>query len=178
MEEQAISEMARCPHWRVVHDHSPCNPETTPCIRANIEPWGASSWLVAEKVIFDHIQGVTVMARGLELLQENSLYMYLCGIFGYRIPNKMIYIPRLMTSDGKEMTDVSKTLGTWKVRDLRDRGFAPCDILETLRQSCLIDSDGPWLAKNVKLNPVLEGPLVEAFLEELSKHHEVEDKAR
>jgi glutamyl/glutaminyl-tRNA synthetase len=156
MVDMVLQEMSGCPHWRVVQDHSPCNPETTPVIRARIEPWGASSWLVAEKVILDHIQGIDVMVRGLELLQENSLYMYLCGIFGYRVPKRMIYIPRLMTREGRELTDVSKTRGKWKIQDLRNRGVTPEEILDLLRRSCLVDPDGPWLAKNVKLNPVLE----------------------
>jgi glutamyl/glutaminyl-tRNA synthetase len=156
MEEMTLAELAACSHFRVVQDFSPCNPETKPVIRARIEPWGASSWLVAEKVVLDHMQHISVLVRGLELLQENSLYMYLCGIFGYKIPGKMVYIPRLMAGDGRELTDVSKTRGDWKVCDLRSRGVTPERILGALRASCLVDPGGPFLARNIKYNPVLK----------------------
>lgn len=156
MEAEANLEIARCPHFRVVQDYSPVNAELTPTIRAKIEPWAPSSWLVAEKVVFDHMQDITVMARGLELLQENSLYMYLCGIFGYA-PPMMIYIPRLMDHDGREMTDISKTRGEWKVKDLRESGASPEDVIFALRKACLVNPDGTWHAKNVKLQPSMEG---------------------
>lgn len=151
METAALCEMAHCPHWRAVYDH-----ENTPVIVSSprIEPWGTDFLVTAEKVVLDHVQGITVMARGLELLQENALYLYLCGIFGYLQP-RMIYIPRLMAHDGRELTDISKTRGDWKIMDLRAHGVQPETALDILRKSCLVDPTGSWQAINVKSNPVL-----------------------
>jgi hypothetical protein len=54
------------------------------------------------------------------------------------------------------LTDVSKTRGDWKVCDLRSRGVTPERILGALRASCLVDPGGPFLARNIKYNPVLK----------------------
>jgi len=139
-------------HWQAVYD----NHQNEPIIvnASRIEGWGTSFPITAEKVVFDYAQKVTVMARGLELLQENALYLYLCGIFGYPQP-KMIYIPRLMTHEGEELTDVSKTRGNWKIKDLRDHGTSPETILTVLRESCLVNPDGDWQIENLKGSPVL-----------------------
>ena len=110
MESAVLQELAHCPHWRAVYDH-----ENEPVIVSSprIEAWGTDFPITAEKIVLDYMQGVTVMVRGLELLQENALYLYLCGIFGYPQP-KMVYIPRLMQQDGTELTNISKTAGNWK----------------------------------------------------------------
>jgi len=152
MEDAMRYEMARS-HWRMVY----VPPDAAPIIVSNprIEPWGPELYLTAEKVILDHIQGVTVMARGLELLQENALYLYLCGIFGYPIPREMVYIPRLMAYDGAELADISKTRGNWKVQELRERGISPEAIRRVLRRACLRESDGSWDTLNIKSAPVL-----------------------
>lgn len=152
MEDIARHEMAHCPHWRMVYIQR----EWAPIIVSDprIEPWGPDFYVTVEKIILDHEQGITTTVRGLELLQENALYLYLCGIFGYPIPT-MIYIPRLMASDGGELTNISKTLGEWKVQDLRDRGVSPEAIRAILCEACLVDPDGGWLPLNLKGNPAL-----------------------
>lgn len=152
MENTARRKMARCPHWRATYDHV-----NDPVIisEPRIEPWGTSFLVTAEKVVFDNLQGVTVTVRGLELLQENALYLHFCEIFGYPQP-QMIYIPRLMAHDGSELTNISKTLGEWKIQDLRERGVSPGTIYIALRKSCLIDPDGGWRSGNLKGRPVLE----------------------
>ncbi len=152
MGDIVLAKKAKSPHWRAVYGH-----ENPPIIVSNprIDPWGPDFPVTAEKVILDHHQGVTVVIRGLELLQENALYLYLCGIFGYSQP-RMIYIPRLMAQDGQEMTNISKTRGDWKIGDLRERGVRPEEILDLLRTSCLVDPHGGWQVSNVKNNPVLK----------------------
>jgi len=153
MEDAMHCEMAHS-HWRMVY--VPLGTAPTIVSNPRIEPWGPELYLTAEKVILDHAQGVTTMARGLELLQENALYLYLCGIFGYPIP-EMVYIPRLMAQDGQELTDISKTRGDWKVQDLRGHGVSPEAVLAVLREACLIDPDGGWRPINIKGRPVLSG---------------------
>jgi len=152
LERIVQSKMAHSPHWRAVYDHLN---EPVIVSKPRIEGWGTSFCITAEKVILDHMQGVTVTVRGTELLQENALYLYFCGIFGYSQP-KMIYIPRLMAHDGTELTNISKTVGKWRIQDLRGCGVEPGAIHAVLRQSCLVDPDGGWLPSNVKGNPVLE----------------------
>lgn len=152
MEHIVLAEIAHCPRWRAVYDHVH---EPVIVSDPRIEPWGTDFPVTVEKVILDHAQDVTVTVRGLELLQENALYWYLCGIFGFPQP-EMIYIPRLMTRDGSELTNISKTLGEWKIQDLRARGVEPETIRAILRQSCLVDPDGDWLPANVKGSPVLD----------------------
>lgn len=157
MEEIVLRESARSPHYWPVPDHWAFDPKTYPQIISSprIEAWGATFHDTAEKVILDHEMGINVMVRGLELVQENALYCYYCGIFGYPIPLKMYYIPRLMAYDGSELTDISKTAGNWKVQDLRASGVTQEEILTVLRHACLLDPTGGWGIDNLKGQPAL-----------------------
>lgn len=143
--------IAKSPHFRGMYTYG----ERPPVIvsEPHIEAWGPDFSSATEKVILDHAAGVTVAVRGLELLQENALYLYLCGIFGYQAP-RMIYIPRLMCHDG-ELADISKTQGNYKIDDLRREGASPEQIKDTLRRACLRDPSASWGIENLKGAPVL-----------------------
>jgi glutamyl/glutaminyl-tRNA synthetase len=93
--------------------------ETGPVIGISptISPQRVYPLIVAEKVVLDKWNDVDLVIRGVELLQEHSFYIYLCALFGFRFP-QCHYLPRLMcTSDDGPISNVSKTMGNWKVRD-------------------------------------------------------------
>ena len=141
--------------WQPVVDHAPwsdvdlraiCDPPVT--------PFGLTSFITVEKVIADHMGGVNLLIRGLELMTEDSLYRYFAALFGF-MQIATVYIPRLMTGGSTEMADVSKTAGNWKIRDVRVRGHSPEMVRSVLRESCLVDPFGPWSLNNLRTRPVL-----------------------
>lgn len=152
LEDAVRRELARSNRWVNINQYGYPN-EPTVISDPPIEGWGPDFAVLVEKVILDHMQGINVTVRGLELLQENALYMYACAMFGYPEP-KMIYLPRMMANDGSQLSDISKTAGNWKIRDLRDRGITPAEILDILRRSCLKNVGGTWEANNIKGAPV------------------------
>lgn len=159
MEEKVKGALARS-HFRMVVDHV-MSCETFPIIQLagpTISPIQLSTWIVAEKVILDRWENVDAMVRGPEMLQEHALYMYFCALLGYRFP-KCYYLPRLLTMGDKNgsmsFENVSKTIGNWRVEDLRDAGVTPGQIRKLLRASCLIDPAGYWCLENVKDSPAL-----------------------
>ena len=149
--------MARSPHWRMIPDAIGYGENAFPMIvdDTGIPVFGATFYLTAEKVIQDNHMGTGCLVRGTELLGEDHLYSYFCGIFGYQVPRKY-YIPRLTTGDKKELTGISKTAGNWKVRDLREKGVSTDQIHEVLRRACLKDPLGSWRVENIKAFPALD----------------------
>jgi glutamyl/glutaminyl-tRNA synthetase len=111
-------------------------------------------YLTACKVAWDCLLEVEHVIRGDDIITEAALYAYFCERFGIPVP-KQTFLPRLRLKDG-EMTDVSKTAGNWKLRDLRVSGWTPEQVLATLARSCLIDPNGGWFCRNIKPNPILE----------------------
>lgn len=105
------------------------------------------------KVIYDSWEGSNAMVRGFEWIQEQWLYMYLCALFGFPYP-RMYYIPRLLIASDKtgsmQIDHISKTIGNWRIPDLRAAGVEPGQIHLELRESCLIDPEGPWNFDNLK----------------------------
>ena len=102
----------------------------------------------------DHMLGASLLIRGMEMMVEDVLYLYLCAVFGFEPPDRW-YIPRLMGSGSTELADMSKTAGNWKIRDLRGRGYGPELVVNALATSCLIDVRGPWSLDNLRTRPVL-----------------------
>lgn len=157
-QEEGVKRFLAQTHFRMVIDHvGEGMKETAPVIRVSptISSFQTSAWVTAEKVVCDRWGGSDTLIRGLELLQEHALYMYFCALFGFRFPT-CYYLPRLMaTADDGPMVNVSKTMGNWRVCELRDAGVAPERIHELLRASCLIDPAGSWCIDNVKNTPRL-----------------------
>lgn len=155
-EEPRVLAFLAASRWQQVVDHF-THPYWDPVILSDpvIQPMGLTSYVVAEKVVLDHFEGVTAMVRGLELLSEHELYLYLCALFGFA-PPRCIYATRLMTWDGEELGEVSKTEGNLKIKDIRARGVPARTVLEILRESCLIVPDGPFGLHNLKARPRLD----------------------
>lgn len=155
-EEPRVLAFLAMSRWQQVVDHF-THPYWDPEILSDqvIQPLGLTSHIVAEKVVLDHFEGVTAMVRGLELLSEHQLYLYLCALFGFA-PPRCVYASRLMTWDGEELGEVSKTTGNLKIKDIRARGVPARTVLEILRESCLIVPDGTFDLHNLKTLPRLE----------------------
>lgn len=107
-----------------------------------------------EKVWLDFQENINLLVRGIDLITEFAFYEYFVDIMGLpRVHH--VYLPRLRDSSG-ELSNLSKTVGNWKIRELRDRGREPDEIKRLLAVSCLSNPNGPWSIDNVKLNPVLD----------------------
>ncbi len=128
----------------------------------NIErPHPYVPYLTAVKVVQDYREGCGILIRGDDLVSEFSLYCHLCKILNIPIP-KFYFVPKLMQykKEGSEdslsdLTDVSKTEGNFKLRDLRKKGYSPKEIIEWLGNLCLIDKKKGWDYENIKQRPTI-----------------------
>lgn len=110
--------------------------------------WGHHPYLTAERVWFDHWDGVTHVIRGEELALEYNLYLYLCDEF--HIPRPVhIYLPRVESSRG----DISKTAGGYTIGELRSAGYSPADIIDILLKGCCISPANRFALFNLKAAP-------------------------
>ena len=103
--------------------------------------------LTSEKVIFDMLDGITWLIRGMDLITEDCLYIHYCHKFNISIPRRD-YVPRLYC--GK---DISKTAGQFKLEDYRRQGYSPDELLAQLALDCL-DKPG-WQFDHIKPVPTL-----------------------
>jgi len=114
--------------------------------------------LTVEKVVFDAMEDIGLLIRGMDLITEDCLYKHYCAKLNIREPVTS-YLPRLYT--GNSM--ISKTLGNYKICDYRQAGIDPAIILRKLREDCLADSERGWEFYNVKANPKLGKWAMEAL---------------
>ena len=106
--------------------------------------------MIAEKVVFDFLEGITLLIRGEDLITEFSLYSHLCN--QWRIPQpRHVYLPRLMTTSG----EMRKSEGGLSIRELLSAGYSTDDIMAALREACLLDKTRGWYIDNIKAQPVL-----------------------
>lgn len=113
-------------------------------------------WLTIDKVMEDALDSINVLIRGVDLLAENAFYEHCCDLLGIGRP-RMVYMPRLMMRGGGQLSPLSKTEGTGKIASYRGKGYKPGDVMELLRQACLVDPGGSWLIQNVKDKPLWIG---------------------
>ena len=86
--------------------------------------------LTYQKVVWDFEEGVNWLIRGEELVTEFSLYTYFAELLGYpRV--KHSYIPRLRSGEQYELSEVSKTEGTFQLEKQLEK-FSAETILEGL----------------------------------------------
>lgn len=129
--------------------------DTVPEIISTVaKPYPYVPYLTAEKVVADFLQDITLLIRGEDLLNEYSLYTFLCDAWGIPIP-RQVFLPRLVASDGGELADLSKTSGGYAIHQLiQEENMSPAMIMQKLRQSCLKDPTRPFSLLNVKERPV------------------------
>lgn len=103
-----------------------------------------------ERVITDHVMGITHVIRGEEWATEFSLYSHYCELLNYKVP-QFIFLPRLSTPDG---IDVSKTNGGFQVRKYLLTKSSE-EVLELLKESCLRQKWYGWELFNIKPDPIV-----------------------
>ena len=165
-EEEEVKQFLAQSKFQMVIDHAfEGMRDTEPVIMAytpTISPMRMATFIIAERVIQDRWSDVDTVIRGIDLLQNHTLYMYFCALFGFRFP-KMYYMPRLMaTADDGPYANVSKTMGNWKVSRFKELGASPEDVYSILEEACLVDRQGPWHIHNIKDTP----RLIDADIEE------------
>lgn len=115
--------------------------------------------LTAEHVLMDYIEGVNWCIRGEDLLTEDCSY----DIFRKKLGLPMVarsYIPRL----DFEKDEISKTAGKFKLKDFREAGIDPKDLIENLAMDCLNLHAQEWRVDNIKPPPLLLGQWAERML--------------
>lgn len=105
----------------------------------------------AERVMMDHMLGVTHVIRGEEFFSEFSLYSYFCEKFDFKSP-EFIFLPRLMGKNG----DISKTNGGYTIAEFRSDGYSPDDVKRLISKAALIYPNNGWNFANLKPNPRLD----------------------
>jgi len=104
-----------------------------------------------ERVIMDHMSGITHVIRGEEFATEFGLYWYFCELFDIPVPH-FVFLPRLMSKFG----DISKTNGGYTIAELRSKGYVPDQIKEMLAKACLMWYTNGWGFHNLKPNPRID----------------------
>jgi len=115
-------------------------------------PYPYTPFQTAERVIMDHMLGITHVIRGEDFLTEYSLYRYFCDVFERPHP-KFICLPRLTDKYGR---DVSKTNGGYTITEFRNNGYTSGYIKRMLELACLNWPNNGWGLHNLKQNPRLE----------------------
>lgn len=108
-------------------------------------------YLTMEKVIVDFINGINLLIRGEDLMNEYCLYNYFCDYLRLPIPDH-IYISRLKLHNGLE---ISKTGNFPSLQKMLNKGWTTYGIKDLLRESALINPNGKFEAKNIKADPRL-----------------------
>jgi glutamyl/glutaminyl-tRNA synthetase len=104
-----------------------------------------TDYLTCEKVILDFLEGINWIVRGWDLLVECNHYTFYTHKFG--LPRvKQTFTPKLFWKEDV----VSKTLGTFKIKDFREKGIQPDEILDRLAQDCLVDPSTAWTTDNIR----------------------------
>lgn len=119
-----------------------------------ILPYPYAPLFTLEKVLWDFWENVNWLIRGDDILPEFSLYCHYIDLIGLRRV-RQTFLPRLK-GEKDELRDVSKTFGSYRIRDQVDR-LGVDKTLEYLKQSCLIDPKGEFEVTNVKCDPVIVG---------------------
>jgi glutamyl/glutaminyl-tRNA synthetase len=104
----------------------------------------------AERVVMDHMIGVTHVIRGEDFLTEYSHYCYVCQYLGFETP-EFVFLPRLASVRG----DISKTNGGFTIAEYRQNGYSAQDLKDLIARSCLINPATGWKLYNIKSCPVL-----------------------
>ena len=121
-------------------------------------PYPYTPYLTAVKVAQDHREGIDMLIRGNDLLDEFSLYCYFCEQANVPKP-AFYYVPRMLLNGGlgghAELTDVSKTRGGCQIKEYRDRGWPAANLLDIVAESALVDPAKGWAFENVRRAPLV-----------------------
>lgn len=90
-------------------------------------------WLVVARVVDDFEANVTGFIRGMDLIGEMGLYEFISQRLGGRTV-RQLYIPTVTREQYKAGAKESKSNGAASLFDLRDAGYQPGDIIDTLEE--------------------------------------------
>jgi glutamyl/glutaminyl-tRNA synthetase len=109
-------------------------------------------WQTLQRVVLDHVSGVTHVIRGEEWATEMSLYSLFCQKLGIEIPS-FIFLPRLRSRLGD---DISKTLGGHSLHHCRaELAITANELKGVLRVACLRIQAMPFSIDNLLPEPRL-----------------------
>jgi glutamyl/glutaminyl-tRNA synthetase len=120
----------------------------------DMSPYPYTPHLTAEKVVMDWMNGVNLVIRGWDLLDEFSHYCYFCDLWGIPQP-RQVFLPRLMVCDGENIIDISKTAGNYGVAGLREKGLSPAQVWSMVEHACLKNPCGSFSLDNLKTTPLI-----------------------
>lgn len=104
----------------------------------------------AERVVIDHMTGITHLIRGDDFITEFSYYHFVSDWMGYDMP-EYYCLPRLESNRG----DISKTNGGFTLGEFRGNGYTSSDIIAMLEKACLVNPKNGWNFFNFKRSPIL-----------------------
>jgi hypothetical protein len=115
--------------------------------------------ITAYKTIYDFLEDINWLIRGIDLLPEENHYRAFVDQFELWRQIRTTYIPRLYCAGHQ----LAKTFGKNKLRDYRTAGMQPGELIELLANDCLIDPANGWVVDNIKPNPSLGDWATEAL---------------
>jgi glutamyl-tRNA synthetase/glutamyl-Q tRNA(Asp) synthetase len=75
----------------------------------------------------DMVQGVTLVVRGVDLLDSTGRQIQLARLLGRTDPPAFLHHPLIMKSPGQKL---SKSDGDTGIRELRSRGWTPAQVID------------------------------------------------
>lgn len=88
-------------------------------------------------VVDDHLQGVTQVVRGDDLLSSTPRHVHLQRLLGFDTP-QYVHVPLVLGADGERL---AKRHGAITLSDVRERGLGPATVLRALARSLGLDVD-------------------------------------
>jgi glutamyl/glutaminyl-tRNA synthetase len=117
-------------------------------------------YLTACKVFQDFCEGIDLLIRGEDLIDEFSLYCYFCSARGLPIP-RHVYVPRMRQNVApfgtalRDLAGVSKTGGDYEISSYRGKGWTPEALIKMVACSALENPCKGWVVGNVKQQPIV-----------------------
>jgi hypothetical protein len=105
---------------------------TISTVGGEVFEFGYHPWLVMTRVVDDHLAEVTGFWRGMDLIPEMFLYDFISRSLGW-LPPGQSYLPVVRRELNPSKESKSNNEGV-SVRQLRERGYHPQSVVETLRE--------------------------------------------
>ncbi len=154
----------------ILEDRVTPEPRYQPKVSSCAWPYPHTPYLTAVKVAQDFREGINLLIRGEDLIDEFSLYCFFCVTSGVPLP-AFQYLPRMQKGGAfygaepgelidatKTGTALSKTTGGYQIDEYRQAGWTPKALIEMLAESTLNDPSEGWVYGNVKKTPIIRKP--------------------
>jgi len=142
--------------FNVEQFYQPRNPQFFPLAHGSDTPfYSYTPRYTFEKVVFDYLDTVDCLVRGIDLVSEFSLYCFFCDALDLPVPAHH-YIPRLMVKGRGDLLPVSKTNGGYTLKEIREQGGSSYDLRERLWETCFDESTSRVKLDNLKACPTYD----------------------